>query len=555
MKPEITLGLKTLLAALLLTSASAGAAEYLYDLPFKGQDFKDNEKLFTKLHADTTSQKYGFDISGKRYDFSGEKWTSLKGSEDGSVNENRMIHGKPIYAMRSGVVIACWRSAPENPRTKNNSDYVKNSDGEWVSSPDRLWIHERLRDVSNRTIPKAGNHLIVEHADGTHSLYAHMIPGSIPFDLCPRSEANYDEAGINPIPKNDYPAITGISPTRSYPLTVTKGQRIGYVGNSGESTGPHLHVHLADGDPGSSVAKQIHFRRGIASLVNNNNPYGSWQRFAGDVIPVDMPSDPADGILVWPPRTITSQYVRHGFNSDGFGALFDHLVDSGFKLNWFDGFTSGDTTRYNQIWKPANIAWRAYSRKTSAGYQSVFNQAKADGYVPVQVESYNTPYGVRYAAIFEKKSLGYLARHGLTYAQHIDTYNEAKSKGMSPVSISVVSVNGERRYTVLYHQKSIGAWSIRSQMTSSQYNTAFADMAANGKYPIYLNAYMHNGTAYYTAVFASQPVSNAVGAKHGLTASGFQSYFNSYSSLGYATSLIAGLDGYNYTRYAGVWRK
>ena len=567
--------IKLLLGAVALSSASASALElnynldnlnlqaqstYLYDFPFKGEDFGDYEKLYTFEHADTVTQKHGFDISGRKYNLPKTKWSRLKGDVDESKNENRAGYNKPIYAMRDGVVAACWRSAPENPRVKNNSDYKVDEQGEylldekgnWISKDEREWIHWRLRDHSTRSIPKAGNHLIIQHDDGTYALYAHMIPGTIPFELCPRNASTFVEAGIYSAPEDDWPTVTGISPTRTYPLRVEKGQRIGRMGNSGESTGPHLHVHVAKGPIGDAVAEPIKFKRGMVSLLDHDDPYGDWQSFKGSVIPTNISEN---GILVWAPRSLSAQYVRHGFASPGFSALFDHLSDSGFKLSWFDGFTSGSTTRYNQIWKPADTYWRAYSRKTSSGYQSVFNQAKADGYVPVHVDSYNTPYGVRYAAIFEKKSMSYIARHGLTYQEHMNTYNEAKSKGMSPVSISVVSTGGQRRYTVLYHKKYIGAWSIRSQMTSSQYNQTYADMKAANKYPVYLNAYMHDGTAYYTAVFASKPVSNAVGAKHGLTASGFQSYYNSYSSLNYLTSLIAGLDGYGATRYAGVWRR
>ncbi|WP_210330442.1 hypothetical protein [Aliikangiella sp. G2MR2-5] len=547
----------------LAISAFSAQADYLYDFPFKGQNFSDYEKLYTFKHADSTSQKHGFDISGKRFNFGTGKWTSLKGNVDEDKNENRVIYEKSIYAMRSGTVVGCWRSAPENPRVKNGSDYLKDEQGEYIlddegnkiSSPERLWIHPRLRDVANRTIPKAGNHLLIKHADNSYALYAHMVPGSIPYKFCPRTESNYDELGLSSIPGSDYPDITGISPTRSYTLTVNKGDKIGEVGNSGNSTGPHLHVHVAEGEVGGNTGIPIKFRRGIAAKYESSKKHPSWVSFAGKEVKTSWSGTDSTATLIWPARSLGSQYVRHGFNSDGYSGLFKHLVDSGFKIDWFDGFTVGNTTRYNMIWKPVNIGWRHYSRKTSSGYQSVFNKAVDDGYVPTHVESYNTPYGVRYSAIFEKKSTGFLARHNISYNEHMNTYNQAKNLGMSPTSISVVSVNGERRYTVLYQKRNIGSWSIRSQMTSSQYNTTFADMKANNKFPVYLNSYVHNGTVYYTAVFASKPESNYVGAKHGLTASGFQSYFNYYSGYGYLTKLITGIDGYNYTHYAGVWRK
>lgn len=56
-----------------------------------------------------------------------------------------------------------------------------------------------------------GNHVIVKHANDEYSVYAHLKTGSV---------------------------------TVSVGQQVTKGMKIGEVGNSGNSTEPHLHFHL-----------------------------------------------------------------------------------------------------------------------------------------------------------------------------------------------------------------------------------------------------------------------------------------------------------------------
>ncbi|TQV89541.1 M23 family metallopeptidase [Aliikangiella coralliicola] len=544
MKPLISLKQKMLLsiAASIFTMTVSGA-EYLYDLPFKGEDFADNEKLTTKKHDHgSESQSLGSDISAMRYDFDNRRWTKLIKDADVTnniiINEHTVGYGKPIYAMRDGTVVGCWRNAPENPRS-----FINGEDEEA-----RMWVHPRIRDIPNRTIPKSGNYLLVDHDDGTRVRYSHMIPGTIPWELCPRNTATYDELGLDSIPGNDHPTLTGISSNIPGFLMIKKGQRIGLLGNSGNSRGPHLHIHIVDGEN----AEPIKFKRGIASVIKDDDPYGNWKSFADDVIPTDMSQG---SILLWAPRTLKSQHVRHGFNSAGYSAYFKHLVDSGFKPVWLDGFTAANTTRLNMIWKPSNVKWRSYSRLTSNDYQLKTDQAKEKGYIPVHVDSYNTAGGVRYAVIFEKKPLGALAGHDLTPAEHLDLIDEAKLKGMSPVSVSVVSVGGQRRYTVLYHKKDIGAWRIRSTMTSIAYNLTYASEKAAGKFPVYLNAYRHDGENNYTAIFASKPTSNSVRAKHGLTAADFQIFYNEYDGLDYSTSLITGIDGHPTTNYAGVWRK
>ncbi|MBI3653573.1 MAG: M23 family metallopeptidase [Acidobacteria bacterium] len=62
-------------------------------------------------------------------------------------------------------------------------------------------------------IPMTGNTVVIEHGENEYSCYAHLQPALL---------VQVGEA-------------------------VKRGQRLGRVGNSGESTEPHLHFHLADG--------------------------------------------------------------------------------------------------------------------------------------------------------------------------------------------------------------------------------------------------------------------------------------------------------------------
>lgn len=64
-------------------------------------------------------------------------------------------------------------------------------------------------DASN----PAGNYVVIEHGPGAFGVYAHMMQGSPAVEVGRRVE---------------------------------RGQRIGRVGNSGNTSEPHLHVHLAD---------------------------------------------------------------------------------------------------------------------------------------------------------------------------------------------------------------------------------------------------------------------------------------------------------------------
>lgn len=514
--------LKTALIALGLSSAATAAT---YDLPFKGESFSDSEKLYTFDHAETTSQLYAFDISSRRYNTSAKRWEGYPGniSSNSRKNADSYIYNKPVYAMRSGKVISCWRNAPNNPRPKRSGD----------SNTTKPWLHA---DYRAGLIPGGGNMLWVEHSDGTRALYAHFVPGSVSSSLCPHSASVFPKKPTGGVSYTNVPA--------AQQATIVKGQYLGRVGNSGNSTGPHLHVHLQDG---SGAGQVIKFNRGISAPLNHNSRYGSWSRFAGATIP-------GGNRLVWAPRTVRSQYVRHGFGSAGYQALFTHLSDSGYKPTWLDGYSVNDKVYYNMVWKPANISWRSYHGRTSSSYQSAFNSATAAGYVPVHVDSHLTSSGPRFSVIFEKKSKQFLARHNVSYSSHMAAMNQAKSLGLSPVSVSVVNDNNQLRYTTLYDKTYRGPWTIKSQLTSAGYQSQYTSQAADGKRPTYLNSYVRNGNVYYTAVFAKYPTRKTIG-RHGATGSAFQSYFNTYTAQNYMTDIVAGIDGYSAHRFAGIWTK
>jgi len=69
-------------------------------------------------------------------------------------------------------------------------------------------------NAAHRPEQAAGNHVVLELQDGQFAFYEHLKPGSIT------------------VKRGD---------------TVRRGQVIGALGFSGDSTGPHLHFHIADG--------------------------------------------------------------------------------------------------------------------------------------------------------------------------------------------------------------------------------------------------------------------------------------------------------------------
>jgi murein DD-endopeptidase MepM/ murein hydrolase activator NlpD len=106
-------------------------------------------------------------------------------------NESYGAEGNDVLAVGGGRVVAVKDSIPENVPGVNS----------------------RAVPITLETV--GGNHVIVDLGGGYHAFYAHLKPGSIRVRVGDR---------------------------------VKRGQVLGLVGNSGNSTEPHLHFHLSDGN-------------------------------------------------------------------------------------------------------------------------------------------------------------------------------------------------------------------------------------------------------------------------------------------------------------------
>ncbi len=108
---------------------------------------------------------------------------------DPSVNANYAAYGADVLAMADGVVVAVVDHIPEN---------VPGAAAKAVA-------------ITYATL--AGNAVVVDHGGGYVATYAHLISGRI-----------------------------AVAPGDR----VVAGARLGHVGNSGNSSEPHLHIHVCD---------------------------------------------------------------------------------------------------------------------------------------------------------------------------------------------------------------------------------------------------------------------------------------------------------------------
>jgi len=251
------------------------------------------------------------------------------------------------------------------------------------------------------------------------------------------------------------------------------------------------------------------------------------------------------------------EYVRYGVKASEYQQVFDEAVQSGYRLEWSDGYTQDGKAHFNVIFRTdeQGVAWKNHINMTGAVYQQKFDEYRKDGFSLIHIDSYVVGNNILYAAIWRKSSGEFSAYHGNTAEQHQKEFDSLTSKGWSPKAISVVSRGGKLRYTALYTKQAIGRFEARSFLTPEEYQTKFDENKAKGRRPYYLNSCVHEGKLRFSAIWVEKPEGSGYQAKHGLTSEEFWTHWEDALSAGFRTGAVTAYEVGGKVRYAAYWTK
>lgn len=280
------------LLALAVTAVPANATELL--MPFRGDSLPSQTVFSTGGHsgyncdANTPSSQRNcaLDISARRWNETTQNWTSAPWPGGGSSNPetNTVTFGAALYAPVDGEIVACWREMPDDDVS-----------GDSIRCPGG-------GEFSGHQCARRGNHVVILTDEGEVVDLNHLQESSIPDALCPHSAqflytddsvscGFYDDARLaNPIP-------------------IQRGDFVGRIGSTGASTGPHLHMQMAEASISSAQTvcrgEQVHMEFSESWWA----PLGNDLLDADDWSPLDVADLPVDGTrrALWPdpigPRT------------------------------------------------------------------------------------------------------------------------------------------------------------------------------------------------------------------------------------------------------------
>ncbi|WP_183099286.1 peptidoglycan DD-metalloendopeptidase family protein [Nocardioides pelophilus] len=463
-------------------------------------------------HRGAQNQRFAYDLVVSKWNSSLSKWTDVKPGTDGSSNDEYWTFGTPLYAMADGYIRKCRRDQVDNvPGTPDATPEVE------------------------------GNHLYIEHATGEVALYAHFKSGSPSTSLCPASAAD----NLN--------------------IFVKQGQFLGYSGNTGNSYGPHLHLHLATkkGFGTSDAPAQgvpLLFNHATTRTYTNNYGPGGAPGFAS--LTNSSEGALSDWSLIQPNgcgwnRVVPggAEFARHGVKLGCYQEEFDDIALAGYRQVWRQQVDYNSQAYVASVWRPkSGLAWAARHNLTGSEYQTAFNTFTGAGYRLTHVDSYLQSGAVRYSAVFTNTTgPAWRAYHGVSAATHQSNFNTWTGQGYVPTNVSVVVVNGSRYYTALYERVSVGSFTLSSTVLESNYQTYFNQQTAAGRKLTYVDVYRDGSVNRFSVVFA-QSVGSNWSAIHNATSLGYQSAYNTNTAAGRLTRAVSAYVS-NGLKYAGLWRQ
>lgn len=177
------------------------ASPITYRAPVNGRWFVVASGDASQHHRWVVSSEYALDLARTNADM--RTYTG-----DGTRLTDYVTYGQPILAVADGVVVAT-RSTLED-----NVAMLRRPGEAFDAYLQRVMEMQQAIIMQSGFEGAAGNYVLIRHANGEHSLYAHLKQGSV--------RVNVGEA-------------------------VTAGAQIAEAGSSGNSTEPHLHFQLIDG--------------------------------------------------------------------------------------------------------------------------------------------------------------------------------------------------------------------------------------------------------------------------------------------------------------------
>ncbi|NVK86582.1 MAG: hypothetical protein HWE13_00575 [Gammaproteobacteria bacterium] len=386
--------------------------------------------------------------------FAGAQWQSKSSDR----RDDAYSFNQPVYAVRAGRVIACWRNAPDNPKA-----------GEYSSE---LGLNTPEADTR---ISQYGNHLWIAHEDGSQVLYAFLKEGSIPKALCPHDAELLNSAYASPTAAEMEGEFAVPEPSRA---TVSVGMEIGRIGQSGLVNEAQLGLRYQRG------LKPLAFKfdKGLFSMAAEQESFLKWQ-------PIEGQSFPLQQAFFWPVRTLVADLPYFKQPLADYERVKPWLTESGFWPRKRDVYSVAGEFFVNVTWRPATKPWVGYPLLSEQQHKQTQDTAFIEGYSLLEVDSTLVNGELKYQTLYVQDLAPVITKHAMNLAEFNKLRYQARKANYGAAAISVQYINQEPVITALFRPDVPMEQEYNPRLNVDNFARVYEQMAAKKWYPVYLNAY------------------------------------------------------------------
>lgn len=438
-----------------------------FDLPFRAFDLAPNEVWQGGSTHGGGSQVFAYDLSVQG--LVNGSWSYNLPNTDGTKNEHSRVWGKPIYAMADGVVKEFVNNCPNNPKPGEEAD--------WSSYPNG----------------GAGNHFYIQHGENI-ALYAHLQKGSL-------------NASLMQVGK-----------------VVKAGDFLGLAGNSGSSSGPHLHVHVRkETNIESGPFRPLLFNNGYAiskASFTSLSSSADWTKMTAH----GLPGYAGTRAFIWPSsaKPFYGTNVYNGVFRAGTGAhamwaganqatLQQKDTDyknSGMRMTDLSITKVGTTLEYSAVWRAGSGVSKVQYGTTWAAFTAEWSNLSGQGYRLLDLEVFKDANGnLKYAGVYGAGNWGHHLVAGMTQAAFNTKWAELGGQGFRLVDVEVYKSGNTTLYAgvfkaggggyALWHA---GNWanftSKWDELSKQGYRLVDLDTDGTGNNTIYTGTFMAGNDSY-----------------------------------------------------------
>lgn len=431
-----------------------------FGMPFRAFDLADNEVWQGGSTHGGGTQVFAYDLSVQG--LVNGSWSYNHPGTDGSQNSHSRVWGKPIYAMEDGVVKGFNNIVPDNPKPGEQADWSGYSRG------------------------AAGNHFYIQHGENI-ALYAHMQKGSL----------NSALMQVNKV--------------------VKKGDFLGLAGNSGSSTGPHLHIHIRkETSIETGPFRPLLFNTGYViekSSFTSLSSNADWKALTAH----GLPGLAGARAFIWP-STSKPNYNTHVYNGvfrAGTGAYATWIGTSAADLTNRDNINkanglrmtdlsvtkSGNSVQYSAVWRAGAGVSKLQTGATWANFTNEWSNLSGQGYRLLDLEVFTDANGnIRFAGVYGAGNWGHQLVAGLTQAEFNAKWSQFGSQGFRLVDVEVYRINGVAYYAGVF-KSGAGGYALWHANSWNNFTTKWSELSKQGFRLVDLDTDGTGNNTIYTGTF------------------------------------------------------